>query len=142
MAASYYTLNTDITSFLPFIFQLPSWPHFGVGYFSTLVDSAQSFVNLASCCCGCARMQAAAKSAQIEASTKASEKRRMASELAAAQKGYGELQTRISNMNSLSAMNAAASAKERAATEEGKKELLAQQQTVRQMEVRTNALLS
>ena len=62
----------------------------------------------------------------------ASEKRRVATELAAAQRSFGDMQSRISNMNSISAKTAKATAAERA---EAQQKLLAEQELVTNLKV-------
>ena len=75
----------------------------------------------------------------MKASSTSSEKRRVTTELTAAQKGLGELQTRIANMNTMSAKAAQAAAEQRSSAE---RELTAEQQTVSKLEVRSNRMIT
>ena len=67
-----------------------------------------------------------------QSSGNASEKRRLATELTAAQKGFSDLQSRISNMKSISAMTARSAAQQRATAEQ---QLAANQQALVSLEV-------
>ena len=78
--------------------------------------------------------QAAVKDATARAQASASEARRLASELASAQKAYAELRSRIANMNAISAKAAKAAAEERAAAEQ---RLVAEEQAVASLKVHT-----
>ena len=77
-------------------------------------------------------VQASLRAVTSRASNSSSEKRRLTSELAVAQKNLGDMQSRIANMNSISAKTAKTAAEERAAAEQL---LVAEQQVVARLKV-------
>ena len=84
-------------------------------------------------------IQAAVDDANAKANSIPGEKRRLSSELTATQKTVSELKSRISNMKSISALNAKASAEDRAAAmsaaEAASEQLKAEQEMVAILQV-------